>query len=422
MNMDDNGLKSSDWALARHPIFDTRQALWGYEIFCVSNRGGLGPSPEAEEPSLSSMASGSYVGLQQVSERGKRIVVGLNDRTLLSNLPYTLQSSLAALKVPERIGLHPDLMETLAKLKTEGYLLVVGDYSDQADLGPLYRLGDVLGISSSLGMEGLIRLAAAGRRYPVKLLATGVADRSFLGACATLGFDLFQGSYFKSPEDVPVRRISSNEIARLRLFQLIEQKDPDFFQVAEVIQSDASISFRLLALLNSAAFGFRQKIKSIRQAVTLLGWQKTRNWLRVALLNDLAHGLNSSELVYLSAQRGRFLERIGTAFDYWGFDPDSLQLLGLFSLLDVMLGLPMAETLQYLPLEDKLKSALKREDNNEYLPLLLLAEMLEDGRWEEAAALVRQLGLEEGPVKEAFQASVTWANQFGTMDLEAAES
>ncbi len=420
--MDQNDFQASDWALARHPIFDTRQALWGYEIFCVSNRGGLSPSPEAEEPSLSSMASGSYVGLQQVSERGKRIVVGLNDRTLLSNLPYTLQSSLAALKVPERIGLHPDLMETLAKLKTEGYLLVVGDYSDQADLEPLYRLGDVLGISSSLDMEGLTRLAAAGRRYPVKLLATGVADRSFLGICATLGFDLFQGSYFKSPEDVPVRRISSNEIARLRLFQLIEQKDPDFFKVAEVIQSDASISFRLLALLNSAAFGFRQKIKSIRQAVTLLGWQKTRNWLRVALLNDLAHGLNSPELVYLSAQRGRFLERIGTAFDYWGFDPDSLQLLGLFSLLDVMLGLPMAETLQYLPLEDKLKSALKREDNNEYLPLLLLAEMLEDGRWEEAAALVRRLGLEEGPVKEAFQASVTWANQFGTMDLEAAES
>ena len=420
--MDQNDFQAGDWALARHPIFDTRQALWGYEIFCVSNRGGLSPSPKAGEPSLSSMASGSYVGLQQVSERGKRIVVGLNDRTVLEHLPYTLQPSLAALKVPERMGIHPDLIATLEQLKTEGYLLVVGDFSGAAELEPLYRMGDVLAISSSLQRDGLTRLVKAGRLFPVKLLATGVADRSCLGACATLGFDLFQGGYFKSPEDVPVRRISSNEIARLRLFQLIEQKDPDFFKVAEVIQSDASISFRLLALLNSAAFGFRQKIKSIRQAVTLLGWQKTRNWLRVALLNDLAHGLNSPELVYLSAQRGRFLEQIGTTFDYWGFDPDSLQLLGLFSLLDVMLGLPMAETLQYLPLEDKLKSALKREKNNEYLPLLLLAELLEDGRWEEAAALVRQLGLEEGPVKEAFQTSVTWANQFGTMDLEAAES
>jgi c-di-GMP-related signal transduction protein len=67
----------------------------------------------------------------------------------------------------------------------------------------------------------------------------------------------------------------------------------------------------------------------------------------------------------------------------------------------------MAETLHYLPLKDKLKSALKREVNNEVIPLLLLAEMLEDGRWEEAAALVRRLGLEEGPIKEAVQASVT---------------
>ena len=420
--MDPNDTPSGDWALARHPIFDARQTLWGYEIFCVSNRGGLSPSPVAAGPSLSSMASGSYVGLQQVSERGKRIVVGLDDRTLLENLPYTLQPSLAALRVPERIGTQPDHLATLDQLKTEGYLLVVGDFSGNAALAPLYRMGDILGLPASKELDELTSLVKAGRGFKAKLLAGGVADRSRLGACATLGFDLFQGNYFKSPEDVPVRRISSNEIARLRLFQLIEQQDPDFAKVAEVIQSDASISYRLLALLNSAAFGFRQKIKSIRQAITLLGWQKTRNWLRVALINDLAHGLHSPELVYLAAQRGFFLERIGKTFDYWGFDPDSLQLLGLFSLLDVMLGLPMAESLQYLPLEDKLKSALKREANNEYLPLLLLAELLEDGRWEEAADLVRRLGLEEDPVKEAFQTSVAWANQFMTVDLGTAAS
>jgi hypothetical protein len=72
-----------------------------------------------------------------------------------------------------------------------------------------------------------------------------------------------------------------------------------------------------------------------------------------------------------------------------------------------LIGLPMAGTLQYLPLESKLKSALKQEANNAHLPPLLPAEMQEDGRWEEAAALVRRLGLEEGPVKEAFQASGT---------------
>ena len=201
--MNPNDSQASDWALARHPIFDTRQTLWGYEIFCVSNRGGLSPSPPAGEPSLSAMASGSYVGLQQVSERGKRIVVGLNDRTVLENLPYTLQPSLAALKVPERMGVQPDLMETLRQLKTEGYLLVVGDFSGEAELEPLYRMGDVFGIAASMEIAELTRLAKAGRNFPVKLLATGVADRSCLGACATLGFDLFQGSYFKSPEDVP---------------------------------------------------------------------------------------------------------------------------------------------------------------------------------------------------------------------------
>jgi EAL and modified HD-GYP domain-containing signal transduction protein len=270
-------------------------------------------------------------------------------------------------------------------------------------------MADVLCVTREVRIKEKL---AASRLEKTRLLAANVSDRGGFREAQGLGFDLFQGAFFKKPEGVRVRRLTSHQISRFRLLRLMQQEDPDFSQIAESVEADAALSYRLLGYMNSAAFGFRQTIKSIRQAITLLGWIKVRNWLHVALLSDMAQGPGSTELVILAAQRGKFLELIGTAFDYWGFEADSLQLLGLFSLLDVMLDLPAEEYLLYLPLEESLKAALRREPQNEYLPLLQLVELLEESRWNEVSRLVQRLGLAENAVMEQFQTSITWADQF----------
>jgi EAL and modified HD-GYP domain-containing signal transduction protein len=167
--------------------------------------------------------------------------------------------------------------------------------------------------------------------------------------------------------------------------------------------------------LNSAAFAFRQRIKSIRQAISLLGWRNVRNWLRVVILTDMSQGRDAQELVLLSAQRGMFLELVAREHDFWGFDPDSLHLLGLFSLLDALLGMPMPDVVAYLPLDNKLKAALCGEANNEYWPLLRLAQCLEEAIWTEGEGMIRQLNLDATKVRCAFQASIDWANHLASL-------
>ena len=63
------------------------------------------------------------------------------------------------------------------------------------------------------------------------------------------------------------RKLSSNEVLRFKLLELIERGDPDINALAEAIQTDVTISFRLLTFLNSAAFAFSQRIKSIHHAI-----------------------------------------------------------------------------------------------------------------------------------------------------------
>jgi EAL and modified HD-GYP domain-containing signal transduction protein len=403
-------------SIARQPVFDEKGQLWGYELFCVGSdettRFGF---PEHENVALS-VASSVYIGLQQILDRGKKIIVNFNEKSMLDDLPYAFPPTLAAVKVAEDIYTQPHLPDVLKRLKSDGYLIAVGGFTGNPAFAPLYGLADIMGTDvSARQKDALGDLLDMARPYTALLLAGQVEDPARFKMCKKLGFTLFHGPFFKSPDKITVRKLSSNEVSRFTLLRLIETDEPDLDQLAATIQGDVSISFRLLAYLNSTAFGLRQKIKSIHQAIMLLGWQKMKNWLRVVLLTDMSQSKNVSELVVLSAQRGKFLELMARDHDFWGFNPDSLNLLGIFSLLDALLGIPMTEIVGYLPLENRLKAALCREPNNEYLPLLRLAQYLEEAKWGEAEKMVHQLNLDGNKIKAAFQTSIDWAGELGTL-------
>jgi EAL and modified HD-GYP domain-containing signal transduction protein len=406
---------SKSVSIVRQPIFDKKRRLWGYEILCMGIAESTGPGPSEESVAVN-VASSAYIGFQQIMDRGKKVVVNFNEKNILENFPYAFPQNLAAVMVKEDMVGRPNVLNVLSRLKSDGYLIVVRGFTGNTECDPIYRMADIIGADvlekQKDELTGIFELA---RSYDALLLAARVKNPERFELCRELGFSLFHGSFFKSPDQIVVRKFTSGEVSRFNLLQVIEKDQPDFDQLAKIIQTDVSISFRLLAFLNSSAFGFPQKIKSIHQAILLLGWRKIKNWLRVVLLSDMNQNEDVSELVLLSAQRGRFLELVAREHDFWGFDPNSMNLLGIFSLLDALLGIPMTEIVEYLPLEDKLKTALCQEPNNEYLPLLHLARYFEEARWAEAEKMIQQLNLEAGKVKAAFQASVNWTSELAVL-------
>lgn len=405
-------------SLARKPVFDAKRRLWGYELFCVSSTGDTSSGLPEEHCVAFNLASSTYIGLQQILDRGKKIIVNFNEKSILDDLPYALPPVLAAVKVTDPFHLKDSVLENLNKLKSEGYMIAVEWLEEGPDSNGLLALADLICLSVlNRSKEKLEFELLKTRRHNALLLADQVEDMALFEACSGLGFELFCGPFFKAPEKISVRKITPGEVSRFQIFEVIEKDDPDMDKLAEIIQADVTISFRLLSYLNSAAFGFAQKIRSIRQAISLLGWRKIRNWLRVVVLTDMARAKTASELIFLSTQRGRFLETVAIEHDYWGFDPDTLQLLGMFSLLDAILVTSMEEIVRYLPLEERLKAALRREPNNEYLPLIHLAECLEEAKWGEGEQMIQQLSLDRSKVKAAFQSAIDWANEFMSVQL-----
>ena len=327
-------------SLARLPVFDDNRRLWGYELFCVGGAVSAG-DPAGTESAASSLAQSAYMGVQNMLDRGKKIIRDFSAKGLLDDLPYVLPPASAVVKVDETVASNPEVILSLTRMKSDGFLIAVDRLSDPP-AGALHKMADIIAVDvTGKRQDELAGILANTGDCQALSMATGVADPGWFEACRQVGFSLFSGPFFKTPDIIRMRKLSSTEISRFRLLQLLEMHEPDPDALAETIQTDVTLSFRLLAYLNSAAFGFPQKIKSIRQAATLLGWNKIKNWLRVSLLMEVSRNKDALDLMLLVVQRGKFLERIAASHDFWGFDPDSLNLLGIFSLLDVMLGVPM---------------------------------------------------------------------------------
>jgi c-di-GMP phosphodiesterase len=407
-------------SIARRPVFDNRGHLWGYELFCVGGTEAHGDFCGQSDAAIS-VASSAYMCLQKIQQGGKKIIVDFSEKSVLDQLPYVLPPLSSAIKVSEDIALQPASMEVLNRLKLDGYPIAIRNFTGNPEFESVYKMASILAIETrgEAGKELQTNIAQAGH-YGGMPLASEVEDRRLYEICKGLNFSLFSGPFFKYPDKVTVRKLSSNEILRFKLLKFLETEDPEPKKISEGIQSDATISFRLLGFLNSAAFAFSQRIKSIQQAVALLGWQNIRNWLRVILMTDMTQSKEAEELVILSAQRGMFLEGVAREHNFWGFDPGSLHLLGLFSLMDTLLALPMTEIVSHLPIENKLKSALCHDPNNEYAPLLKLAQCFEDARWPDVDAMIQQLNLDKTKVMEAFQKSVDWSSSLESLRPERA--
>jgi c-di-GMP phosphodiesterase len=397
----------------KQPILDSTRSIWGYELLGGELKEGIHDIfPQQEKgPGL---PSSLYLDLQEALDRGKQIMVGFDEKSILAGLPHALPPGSGVVRVLPTAGGTPELLEALTQLRSGGYQMAMEGLPDSPIPEPFLRLTDLLAFDLTLNLPEPRQIPPKGQR-PMRILARGVKTREQFESAVERGFDLFQGPFFKEPQYLQDRQLGSNEVARLNLLRLLEQEDPDVRVLAEAISSDVSITFRLLSYLNRAWFGFRQNIQSIDQAIMLLGWNKLKSWLRALLLVDLAGREEvPRELAILSLHRGKFFELLASKVDYWGFNPDTLFLLGMFSLMDSILGLPMVKVVELLPLEAKIKAALRHDPNNEYRPLFELLESIEEANWPLLESLTQKLFLDLKLVKENFSEARDWAGAFFT--------
>jgi len=377
--------------IARQPIFDRSMRVWGYELLYRHGAGaGQALFADGDKATSKVIADGVTLGRTGLAQHEKTLV-NFPVNLILEGFGFALPPESCVIEILETVPPTPEVLGALGKLKDAGYTLALDDFVGQPEHAPFLELADivkvdVLGVAPS-GLEGLVKGLGGGKRL---LLAEKVEDSATHTQALGLGFALFQGYFFQKPELVRGRKLSSSETSKIKLLKELADEDFDPAVVSRIIETDLSLSYRLLRYINSAAFGRRESIDSIRQAIMILGQRNLAKWLQAVLMSDLNPSAKGRELVFLSVRRARFLELVGRMLNEPPARPDALFVLGLFSLLDSLLGLPMDEVLKDLPLPPELAEALRGGDN-QATELLTLAKDLETADWRAAGELLDSL-------------------------------
>ena len=363
--------------LARQPILDGSGRTYGYELLFRS--AAEQERAEIEDYDLATMnvAASGFWKNQESIDQSKRIFINFTEPLIASGAPLALPPRVTVIEVQGDVTTSATAVEQIARLQQEGYCIALDNYCGGREGATLLELADIVKVDVLGKSEAQLAAILAGvTNRNVCKLAYRVDSSSAYGAMKALGFELFQGYFFARPENLTGRTIKSFQATRPTLLAAIDDPDLDVDRLVNLVASDPGISYRLLRLLNSAAFGFVSRIESIRHSVTLLGLARIRHWLRMVLLSDLLSTEKPPELLIMALNRGKLLEKLGEYRQIRGYSPESLFLFGMFSLLDVMLDLDFLEILKKLPLPNDFKEGYTRPGGKmaRYLKLLRALE------------------------------------------------
>ena len=293
-------------------------------------------------------------------------------------------------------------------LHTAGYRMALDFVSDPEGerLLPFMKFVKIDVRSMSLGAAAaLVRRLASG---DVRAIAEKVETAEAFAAAKAAEFTLFQGYYFCQPTNLKTSALPGRRLAYLQLLSALRQPDVGVRQIEELVKHDVSLSYRVLKCVNSAAYGLRSEVTSIKQALIMIGVEPIRKWVSVWSIA----GLNTegpSELVSVSLLRARCCELLGRQLAGRTGDPE-LFLLGLCSLLDAILNRPLADALADLPLSADIRAALMGEANTARAVLDVVVAY-ESGNWDEALEKGQSLGLPEDAAAIAYADALSWARE-----------
>lgn len=393
--------------LARQPIFDTELKVVGYELLCRDT------SLDYKNPGDSDAAS-SQVLLNAFTELAIEDVVGKNlafvnfTRTLLHNPPPFSRQQLVV-EVLEGQKIDPAMLHALKKLRERGFIIALDDFILTSETECLVAYADIIKLDVLvLNAEQLREHLDGIKPYGIRVLAEKIETYSMFEFCKNLGFDLFQGYFLAKPQIISGRKISENKQSVMQLLSALHDPEAPVDKIERMIASDTMLSFKLLRLVNSAAFGLNREVESLRQAIMLLGFNKLRNWVNLLALSNLSG--KPHELSVTALTRARLCELLANKIIGKGRG-DSFFTVGLLSTLDAFLDLPLDYLLTHLSLSDPLNQAMLHYEGAEG-KILKIVQANERGLWNLIDwDYLEEHGVDADTLAELYLETLTWVTE-----------
>jgi c-di-GMP-related signal transduction protein len=386
--------------LVRAPLLDPKQQVVGYKLAWHASAASDGLEDVRQL-------------LDFVGERAQAAELGLLFLDAERGVP---SGGMSVDKVPRNAVLMldcADLTENsqagMASMREQGLRLALrGADIPFMELHAATLLPLATHVELALGHPDFAALSSHARQAdpPLSVVVQDFPDWREFDRCAAHGMSGFFERLCTTPRPHnDAGALSPQAVFILQLMQMV-QENADVRHIEGVLKRDAALSYKLFRYINSPGFGIEVEIESLRHAVTMLGYTPLFRWLSVLLATTNTAGY-SHALLQAAIVRGRFAELLGKDL-LPRAEAEHLFFVGMFSLLDQLLGIPLQKVVGQILLPDAVVQALLNREGV-YGPFLALVEACEqrDGR---VAELAEALLMTSTRVNQAHLAALAWAH------------
>lgn len=394
--------------IARQPVFNRSLDVFGYELLFRSNS-----QSNQFEGSSSSMATATVLtglfesGIHRIVD-DKCAFVNFDGEFIHSNSLELIDSSSLVIEVLEDVKVDEALIERLKNLKKKGYKIALDDFVESYNEYPLIPIADIIKFDIIATPLDTIALDVKQAISQKKILLAEKIEREedFLKA-KCMGFNLFQGYFFSKPSIIGKSCSKTTSKAQYaRLILELKKEEPSYQVLAEIIQQDVNIAYRLMRVVSIRSGD--DLINSIKRALTYMGLREIERWINILMIQDFA-GSKPKELMRTSLIRTKLAESIASQGNLKKIKHEA-SMMGLFSTLDAMLDQTMAEALADISLPSSITDALIHHQGVLH-PVYDLMLAYEKGNWEKTKVIAKKMGIKEYILLNDYLLALEWAKE-----------
>ncbi|MBA4384555.1 MAG: hypothetical protein C0410_07445, partial [Anaerolinea sp.] len=338
-----------DLYLGRQAIFNRKMEIHAYELFyrsCDTN------SATFDDPDLATI----QVTLNTLIELGLNKIVNnsiafinLTRNFLLGNYPIFLPPERMVIEIPETITTDQELLDALTKLHKAGYAIALDNVMNIDRIIPYQNIASIVKLDLRLIDPQLLpEMVNSIKNYGFQVLAEKVETIEEFTICHRLGVNYFQGYFLCKPNIIHGKKKDTSRLVVMRTLAILQDKRTSFSDLEKIIAQDVNLSYKLLQLTNSGYYSFISEVKSLRQAISLVGLDTFRGWMSLLLLTKLSD--KPVELTNIALQRAYMAESLAKIFNHP--QPEVCFMIGLFSVIDALVDQPMEKIIKELNLSE----------------------------------------------------------------------
>lgn len=396
--------------IGRQPILDANQRIVAYELLFRHNATANTAVIEDDVRSCTQILVNTLndMGAQWLLG-DKQAFININADVLMGDFIELLPPKRTVLELLPGLQADEALVQRIKTLRAKGFQISLSTIEDTGLLALLPHADYVKLNIVKLGLDKVVAVFGKLKGRSIKTIAECVESHQDFDTCKQAGFPLFQGFYFAHPETLSAKVIHPAYAVVLEILNMVSRK-AEIKDIELAFKHDVALSFKLLRYINSVGFGLSSEIQSIRHAITILGYDQLYRWLTL-LMVTAGDSSAPPALMKTAITRGRLTELLGAGY-LNKQERDDLFIVGVFSLLDAMLEMPMDQALDKLNLPEPVTEALM-ERSGVYGPFLQLAEACEGADLEKIRALAESLVMDPEMVNKCHIDALSWTEGLG---------